>query len=113
MTRTIFHGIDMIRKNLKYTFAAALMVVCSCVDNKSWDDEPSIFTGDGDKSFNLLATPYTRTVVSQEDYSVEWTAGDKVSLLDGQQNREFVTVDGGSMAKFSGYASAACFHTSE
>lgn len=107
MTRTIFHGIDMIRKNLKYTFAAALMVVCSCVENKSWDDEPSIFTGDGDKSFNLLATPYTRAAVSQEDYSVEWTAGDKVSLLDGQQNREFVTVDGGSMAKFSGYASAA------
>lgn len=96
----------MMDKSLKYVLAAAL-VVCSCVENKSWDDDSSVSAGDGDKTFNLLASPYTRAAVSQEDYSVEWTSGDRISILDGVQNREFITSEGGALAKFSGTASAA------
>ena len=96
----------MMDKSLKYVLAAAL-VVCSCVENKSWDEDSSVSAGDGEKTFNLLASPYTRAAVSQEDYSVEWTSGDRISILDGVQNREFITSEGGALAKFSGTASAA------
>ena len=88
----------MMDKSLKYVLAAAL-VVCSCVENKSWDDDSSVSAGDGEKTFNLLASPYTRAAVSQEDYSVEWTSGDRISILDGVQNREFITSEGGALAK--------------
>ena len=99
----IFHGIDMMKKTLIYAFTAALMV-CSCMENKSWDGISPDLGKEEEKTLHLLAEPYTRAVVNEDDFSVEWTAGDKISILDGVKNREFVTAEGGSLGRFTGIA---------
>ena len=105
----IFHGIDIMKNTFTYLLAAA-MLVCSCLEENPYGTSSPISgagTEGGELTFSLLAAPYTRAVADQENMTVEWSAGDRISILDGTGNQTFETVEGGALGKFSGTAEAA------
>ena len=54
----------------------------------------------------MFMTPYTRATLL-DDYSVEWEAGDRIALYDGNSWHGYETVEGGHPAKFVGEAALA------
>ena len=106
MIGTTFHGIDNM-KNILYIIGFALLsqaLFTGCDNINGQPDENA--AGLTTKEFLVFMDPYTRTSL-QDDYSVEWNVGDRISVSDGTQWYTFEATESGFPARFKGEAPAA------
>ena len=106
MTRTTLHGIDNMKKILYIIgfvlLSQALFTGCDNMNGQPDGNAPAQIT----KEFLVFMDPYTRTSL-REDYSVEWSAGDKIAVSDGKELYEFAAAETGCPVRFTGEAPAA------
>ncbi len=89
--------------------AAAVFTAISCSDVKIDSNIPEegklvamTFSADAQSFSKPQSAPAVKT--SLDDHSILWTAGDAISIFDGDGNRQFTTTGSGTSAEFSGEA---------
>lgn len=101
-----FHGIDNMKKITNIIglafLSGALLTGCETMNGHSEANNPEQATTE----FLVFMDPYTRASL-QDDYSVEWNVGDRISVSDGTQWYTFEATESGFPARFKGEAPAA------
>ena len=101
-----FHGIDDMKKIIYIIaitlWSGALLTGCDTKDRDSEENN----AGQAATEFLVFMDPYTRASL-QEDYSVEWNVGDRISVTDGNDWYAFEAAEAGFPARFTGSAPAA------
>ena len=101
-----FHGIDSMKKITNIIglalLSGALLTGCETMNGHSEANNPEQATTE----FLVFMDPYTRASL-QDDYSVEWNVGDRISVSDGTQWYTFEATESGFPARFKGEAPAA------
>ena len=101
-----FHGIDSMKKITNIIglalLSGTLLTGCETMNGHSDANNPEQATTE----FLVFMDPYTRASL-QDDYSVEWNVGDRISVSDGTQWYTFEATESGFPARFKGEAPAA------
>ena len=101
-----FHGIDSMKKITNIIglalLSGALLTGCETMNGHSEANNPEQATTE----FLVFMDPYTRASL-QDDYSVEWNVGDRISVSAGTQWYTFEATESGFPARFKGEAPAA------
>ena len=106
MTGMTFHGINDMKKITNIISLAllsgALLTGCETMNGHSEKNNAE----QAATEFLVFMDPYTRASL-QEDYSIEWSVGDKIAVSDGKEWYGFEAAEAGYPARFTGEAPAA------
>ena len=106
MTGMTFHGINDMKKITNIIglalLSGALLTGCETMNGHSEKNNAE----QAATEFLVFMDPYTRTSL-QEDYSIEWSVGDKIAVSDGKEWYGFEAAEAGYPARFTGEAPAA------
>ena len=106
MTGMTFHGINDMKKITNIIglalLSGALLTGC---ETMNWHSEKNN-AQQASTEFLVFMDPYTRASL-QEDYSIEWSVGDKIAVSDGKEWYGFEAAEAGYPARFTGEAPAA------
>ena len=106
MTGMTFHGINDMKKITNIIglalLSGALLTGCETMNGHSEKNNAE----QAATEFLVFMDPYTRASL-QEDYSIEWSVGDKIAVSDGKEWYGFEAAEAGYPARFTGEAPAA------